>query len=248
MNSECLVQLLSPYGNWEHKNGMQKVDKEAALKMRNSFMRGVDRIFGVPIYMGHPDEGKNAHTAKPVGRVESVSVTREGVAISARYSEEAYKKLTKGKVKWLSPRWRMEKLADGSFRPVKLISVGMTNNPNIPGSGTLLESPTSVKKQIGKQLSSANENCATLKKNLEKTARAAAELKNQSARLKREGIDKNIAKHSEKPAPHELAKMALEQADKTGASYLESFAALRRKYYGKTKFGAHERNIKQRNT
>ncbi|MBS1485446.1 MAG: hypothetical protein HP060_01430, partial [Opitutales bacterium] len=44
-----LVQLLCPYGNWKHSKGMQLVDKTSAEKIRNSFMRSFDRIWGVPI-------------------------------------------------------------------------------------------------------------------------------------------------------------------------------------------------------
>jgi hypothetical protein len=35
--------------------------------------------------------------------------------------------------KFLSPRWQMHPLGDGTFEPVRLLSVGLTNHPNIPG-------------------------------------------------------------------------------------------------------------------
>lgn len=243
---ERVVQLLSPYGNWDHKHGMQVVDKTAAQKMSKAFMQGFDRFFGLPIYVGHPDEGKNAKRAKPVGKVEYVSMTEDGIAICAKYTKDAYEKLSKGKLQWLSPRWRMEELKDGSFRPVKLISVGMTNNPNIPGSGAILQGGAQVLKSFSKKTIQTMDACCELKKNISKCANTAARIKEESGRIKRERLDENLKAASEKPAPYELAQLALERAEKTGESYIESFAALRRQYYGKTKFGAHVRLSKQR--
>ena len=245
-DGESMLQLLCPYGNWAHKNGMQVVDKTAAEKIRNAFMQSFDRIWGVPIYIGHPDDGNTPAKAKSVGRVESVSVTEDGIAISARYRGDAYEKISSGRLKWLSPRWRMEKLDDGTFRPVRLISVGMTDNPNIPGSGSPLKSAAAAEAEESGGVRRASMECRRLGESIARTREAAGLIAAESSRLRRERIDRGIRDMAAKPAPHELARMALERADRTGESYLESFTALRRKHYGKTKFGAPKSPANQR--
>jgi hypothetical protein len=43
--------------------------------------------------------------------------------------------------KHLSPRWAMRALPDGCFEPVRLLSIGLTNTPNIPGETIANEDP-----------------------------------------------------------------------------------------------------------
>lgn len=253
MNSGArgVVQLLSPYGQWSHRKGMQLVDEEAARRIRDSFMRGFDRIWGLPIYVGHPDDGRHPHKARAVGRVESVSATPEGIAISARYSEEAYKKLSGGELRWLSPRWQMQRLEDGRYRPVRLISVGMTNNPNIPGSGSILSPGRSARgeamQKCARGAKEAVQRCSAIAPKIARCARTAEAISKEAERVRRERIDSGLAKMSRKPSPAELARLASERAEKTGESYVKSFALLRRKYYGARRpanFGTNERPAK----
>ena len=39
----------------------------------------------------------------------------------------------------MSPRWEMQSLGNGMYRPVRLVSVGLTNNPNIKGCGIIID-------------------------------------------------------------------------------------------------------------
>jgi len=50
-----------------------------------------------------------------------------------RWSEAGTELLNNAFYKYLSPRWAMKPLGDGVYQPVKLLSVGLTNRPNIPG-------------------------------------------------------------------------------------------------------------------
>ncbi|MBO6102207.1 MAG: hypothetical protein J6P03_03010 [Opitutales bacterium] len=227
------LQLLCPFGNWSHKKGMQIVDKTAAQKLRDSFMRGFDRIFGVPIYIGHPDDA--GKPAKAVGRIESISVTDEGIAVCARYSESAYAKITSGKLKWLSPRWRMQALKNGAFRPVKLISVGMTDNPNIPNSGAILSSENRRLDAGSKKILELQRLSSSALKKAERLEKSSAEISEKSARLNRDFLDSQIQKNANPPDPCELASLAIARSKKTGEPYIESFCAVRRKYYGSNK-------------
>lgn len=230
-----LVQLLCPYGNWNHAKGMQLVDKTAAQKIRNSFMRSFDRIWGVPIYIGHPDDNPTLIKPKAVGKIESICITDEGIAISAKYSQSAYKKIAEGSLKWLSPRWQMQRLEDGRFRPVRLISVGMTNNPNIPKSGTLLSANSVGKAPFLNAVKIVKKSALVCKKAdecLQKAKLNSQNITGSARSLKLQKIDESLAKFKSKPRPDELAEMAIQRSKQTGETYLDSFSALRRKFYG----------------
>lgn len=136
---KSIVQILSPYGEWPHKLGMQLVDERSLEKMKRAARFSTLVGCGIPIFIGHPDESPRSK-AVPVGKISRIFGLGDGIAVEAKYSDEAFRKISEGKLKSMSPRWRMEKLPDGKFRPVKLISAGLTNNPNIPDSGRIVKS------------------------------------------------------------------------------------------------------------
>ena len=51
-----LAQILCPYGNWHHSQGMQKVDSVSLRKMQIASRFSMLIGAGIPIYIGHPDE------------------------------------------------------------------------------------------------------------------------------------------------------------------------------------------------
>jgi|GEM_PF-6734256 len=140
-NKKILLQILSPYGNWQHAKGMQIVDKIAAEKMTKSFSSFFKQAFskGLPVYEGHPDDDpKNNKNPIIAGYIKKIIPLDDGIAILTAYKKSFYEKIIDKTYKALSPRWQMQALEDGTYRPVKLISAGLTNNPNIPESGTIL--------------------------------------------------------------------------------------------------------------
>ena len=227
-----ILQLLCPYGNWPHQRGMQVVDETAAVKMRENFLWSFARIFGgLPIYIGHPDDGGKRAEMRPVGRIERIFATPQGIAICARYSEEAFIKIANSELKSLSARWQMRDLGGGLFRPVRLISAGLTNNPNIPQSGAVLAPLSNAKKPLEK-LKDAKASLRFLSKKIAACAKASGEISAHASRIKNENIDEGIARLGAKPAAFEIAAMAARQARETGCDYASSFAQIRRKYYG----------------
>lgn len=139
--NNTLIQVLSPYGNWNHQKGMQVVDKIAGDKMRANFpsIIGQKLFRKIPVYEGHPDDDcKKTKRAIAVGYVEKIVPLNDAIVAIIKYDEASYKNILSGKFSAMSPRWQMESLPDGTYRPVKLISVGLTNNPNIPESGKIL--------------------------------------------------------------------------------------------------------------
>lgn len=129
-----LLQVLCPFGEWPHAKGMQVVDEESARKMKRA--AAWSAAVGIPIYVGHPDD--EGIRAEAVGRIKRICPTNDGIAVVAAYPQKTYEKIVRGEFSAMSPRWRMQKLGDGRYRPVKLLSVGLTNNPNISESGKIL--------------------------------------------------------------------------------------------------------------
>lgn len=135
-----LLQVLCPFGEWEHSKGMQIVDEESARRMKRS--AGWSAMSSIPIYIGHPDDIPSKRKPKVVGKIKRICSTHDGIAVVAQYPKEIYKDVISGKFSAMSPRWQMEHIEGENYRPVKLISVGLTNNPNIADSGKILSMKT----------------------------------------------------------------------------------------------------------
>ena len=174
-----LLQVLCPFGEWPHAKGMQVVDEESARKMKRA--AAWSAAVGIPIYVGHPDD--EGIRAKAVGRIKRICPTNDGIAVVAAYPQKTYEKIVRGEFSAMSPRWRMQKLGDGRYRPVKLLSVGLTNNPNISESGKILgfggrglaqtaERSRAAMAKMGK-LAEEIEICAEKAESLRKSAAAA---------------------------------------------------------------------------
>lgn len=235
--SQTLVQILSPFGEWPHEKGLQIVDKLSAAKMI-ARSRGV--FAGkIPIYIGHPDDNAPASKCVPVGRIMRIASTRGGIVVEAKYPRGIFEKVSAGKPRAMSPRWQMEDLGNGRFRPVKLISVGLTNNPNIPQSGRILSAGSAPNEALVRTLSERTNDILSLSAKAENAFRKMrdcaqkAEAAYESA--SRTGIAERIAaaaksafKIPAKPSAVEIARRAAAESRATGTPYTERFAALRR--------------------
>ena len=130
------VQILARLGNHSHPQGMQVLDKESFKKMRAKLRQ----IFAakVPIYENsHPDEtpmSKDELKSLEVGFVKDLILADNVILMVSKYKKKAYREIKNGRK--LSPRWEMESLNNGEYRPIRLISVGLTDIPNIKECGT----------------------------------------------------------------------------------------------------------------
>lgn len=229
-----ILQVLSPYGEWQHHKGLQIVDKESAMKMKKS---SIFSLFAtIPIYIGHPDESKTRKKHKIVGRIDKILKLENCIAILASYSDEIYEKITNGTYKAMSPRWEMQQIDNDKYRPVKLISAGLTNNPNIPHSGDILKAdsvnnnfqiaPNSKEKIFNKLIK--------LKENLRECKEQATSFKESLNSLK---IDIRISKQKNefshyndmKITMQNLPYVALERSKALGEPYTTSFAILKQR-------------------
>lgn len=133
---------LSPYGEFPHSRGLQQIDRAAAEGMVaqfNSFRARLGRLFGgLPVYVGHPDLANANELAdrKAYGWLTELEAREEGLFGRAKWSEAGCELLQNAHYKYLSPYWEAREVAnrDGRkiYQPVALISVGLTNQPNIP--------------------------------------------------------------------------------------------------------------------
>jgi phage I-like protein len=131
---------LVAYGEYAHRFGMQVVTKESATKMAKSFHSLTNRFArkfkGVPVYIGHPDDvhfrGQIGHSdTRAYGWVQDVDARDDGFWVKIKWSRAGEELIANEHFKFLSPRWEMQEFASGRFSPKNLLSIGLTNNPNI---------------------------------------------------------------------------------------------------------------------
>ncbi len=139
--------MFVPYGDFAHREGMQRFDREAAERMGED-LRGIfSQIRRVvrdgiarraPIYIGHPDvpgRGAEFPDKRAYGWVTAVAAENDGMRLSIKWTSEGDRLVRDGHFAFYSPYWEADEVGAGRsrvLRPMKLISVGLTNNPNIP--------------------------------------------------------------------------------------------------------------------
>lgn len=133
---------LAEYGDWPHPRGLQRFTPAAAHTMVRYFksLRGrlCRKFGGLPVYIGHPDDahfsGQSGHTdTRAYAWVTDLEARRDGLYGAFKWSTAGEELLGNAFYKFLSPRWAMEPLGKDTFQPVRLLSIGLTNQPNIPG-------------------------------------------------------------------------------------------------------------------
>jgi len=96
------------------------------------------RFGGLPVYIGHPDDPQfrqqpGHQDTRAYAWIQDMDARDDGLCVLTKWSEAGLRLLRNAFFKFLSPRWEMQSLEPGKFRPVRLLSVGLTNYPNIPG-------------------------------------------------------------------------------------------------------------------
>jgi hypothetical protein len=128
------------YGQYSHRLGIQVVSRESAREMADKFStlwsRLARKFRGVPVYIGHPDDaefsGQAGHgDTRAYGWVQQLDARDDGLWIRIRWSPAGIELLHNAYYKFLSPRWEMKKLDGNMLRPNNLLSVGLTNCPNL---------------------------------------------------------------------------------------------------------------------
>jgi phage I-like protein len=127
-----------PFGEYPHKLGRQIFDASAAnaiVAAHNSPLAKLKRWAGMPtypVYIGHPDMPGSKDTDKRAyGWIESLAVENDGLRLTPKWSEPGQQLVANAHFKFYSPYWYTRKVGKG-IQPVAMISMGLTNNPNIP--------------------------------------------------------------------------------------------------------------------
>lgn len=140
--------MLIPYGDHPHKNGIQRFTQahaETMVSNFNSLLGKLGRLFGgLPVYIGHPDDPafSNQHQdAKSYAWIMGMEARPEGLALIPKWSKPGEEIISNAHYKWFSPRWACKEISRENGKailaPIRLISVGLTNMPQIAGIAPL---------------------------------------------------------------------------------------------------------------
>lgn len=135
------THLLTPYGDYAHRAGLQRIDRQCARSLAEAFnapLRRLQRLWaGLPVYIGHPDD--EAYAGKPghrdtthYGHIRGLEARDEGLFAQIKWSKAGLKLIADETYRHLSPRWVAVEQERGIYRPVRLLSCGLTNSPNLP--------------------------------------------------------------------------------------------------------------------
>ena len=219
-----LLQVLCPFGQWQHPKGMQIVDEESARRMKRA--AGWSAISQIPVYIGHPDDIPSRKKPKAVGKVKQICKTLDGIAVVIAYSKECYQNIINGKYTAMSPRWQMEHIQGEQYRPVKLISVGLTNNPNIPESGKIL----SMKDDSNQLLQATIGKTKSISKRVEKLGMQLCKISDKAEKLRQTLASERISRRVQ-DRKNTTQKQVLSER-KMSASKLVEAAQTRSRIFG----------------
>jgi hypothetical protein len=150
---------LAPYGDFQHSQGIQRFTKEDAEGLCNEFngLLGLpSRLLGLPWYIGHPDHPKfkdRYPDTKAYGRIKGLQAREEGLFANVKWSAAGEDLIRSEAFHGHSVNWGAVKRG-GVWRPVRIKSVGFTNEPNIPVTPVTLanEIDDSMKEQLLQKL------------------------------------------------------------------------------------------------
>lgn len=130
---------ISPYGEFPNRKGKQIVTKARADMMVvafNSIVSRASRIFmGLPIYVGHPDVDPDRWPDdRRIGKITALEARADGLYGKVAWNDLGLRNREQGYHVYPSPAWFFPKNDRGIVEPDELISVGMTNTPQIAES------------------------------------------------------------------------------------------------------------------
>jgi len=128
---------ISPYGDFPNKAGLQRLqpaDAETMVTAFNSLRGRAARLFlGLPIFVGHPDVEPAVYPDKRrYGKITDLAARADGLYGKVALNDLGQAAIEQGHYLFNSPAWYLKREAK-FVRPVELISVGLTNTPQIPG-------------------------------------------------------------------------------------------------------------------
>jgi len=128
---------IAPWGDHPNSVGLQRVQKEdgdAMVAAFNSLVGKAGRMFrGVPIFVGHPDRDPNRYPDKRrYGKITALESRADGLYAKPAFNDLGERVIEQGHYLYNSPVWALKR--EGNVvRPIELLSIGLTNEPNIKG-------------------------------------------------------------------------------------------------------------------
>lgn len=131
---------VAPYGDFEGKERgrlqhFHRAEAERMVSEFNSFKGRLGRMFrGRSIFIGHPDaDPHNYPDERRLGKIIDLEARADGLWAKPEWNSLGKENITEGYWVYPSPYWDAPAGAT-KFRPDRLISIGLTNNPRIVAS------------------------------------------------------------------------------------------------------------------
>lgn len=141
-----------PYGEWPHEQGLQRFGRTEAEEMvgyfKNTWNRIKRAIVGMPIYRGHPDLATQADRypdKATYGQISDLEARDDGLYLRPVLSTAGAALVNEQGLKFFSPHWLAKRLPEEGgravFAPALLVSIGLTDRPNIAGTSLVNSAP-----------------------------------------------------------------------------------------------------------
>lgn len=145
--------LLSPYGNYygysnEDKTSVEEiVDEDACLNLANNFNDEV--LVDIDHGSCKPPESRDSRAAGWVTSIKNVNNlgNLNGIYANIRWTNEGKKLVLDKTYRYLSPVWSL----DDNNRPIKLISVALTNKPAIKTGKPIINTQPTLENDMSKE-------------------------------------------------------------------------------------------------
>lgn len=122
--------LLAPWGEWPHAQGIDQVlDREAADNLIAQWVSENRPEILVDFDHASFDPSRASVAA---GWIQDLQARDDGLYIRIRWTDIGDQALRGGRYRYLSALWQITSLSSDRGRPWRLLSVGLTNQPNIP--------------------------------------------------------------------------------------------------------------------
>jgi hypothetical protein len=144
---------IAPFGTYpgskpDRPQNFTESEANSMVKEFTSLRGRLGRMFrGIPIYIGHPDKDPAIYTDhRRLGRLTDLQVRPDGLYGEPEWNALGEENLREGYWVYPSPRWDAP-VGRPTFRPDRLISVGLTNMPRIADSEPVTNSSLDTESQ-----------------------------------------------------------------------------------------------------
>ena len=132
-------RMIIPFGEYDHRRGLQilgRREAEGVVRQFRGLKTKLANLFrGLPVYVGHPDvpaAREPGADSKAYAWVRKMEILPDGLALVPSWSPAGRELIENGHYMYFSPVFRGAPSGGRRHHITELISVGLTNMPNIP--------------------------------------------------------------------------------------------------------------------